>query len=193
MDEDLTQLLDRVGAGDAQAREALVERVYDRLRAMAGKQLRGSNAHSLHATALVHDAYERLFGKTGPNFDGRNHFFGAAANAMRQAAVEHARQRLAQKRGGDWQRVTMTGLNLSGKKDGAGDEVDALELDAALTELAGLNERQARIVELRFFAGLTVQEAADALGVSPRTVALDWRTARAWLRQRLAGGEDATA
>lgn len=181
MDDDLTQLLEQVGSGDARAREALVERVYDRLRAMAGRQLRGSNAHSLHATALVHEAYEKLFGSANPEFEGRNHFFGAAANAMRQAAVQHARERQAQKRGGHWHRVTLTGLDIPG----AGESVDTLSLDAALTELAALSERQARIVELRFFAGLTVDEAAAVLGVSPRTVELDWRTARAWLRDAL--------
>ncbi|MEO1009279.1 MAG: ECF-type sigma factor [Planctomycetota bacterium] len=184
MDDDLTKLLDRVGSGDARAREDLVERVYDRLRAMAGRQLGGSAAHTLHATALVHDAYAKLFGGRDPSFEGRHHFFGAAASAMRQAAVEHARQRLAQKRGGHWHRVTLTGLDVAG-----GDEVDTLGLDAALTELANLHPRQARIVELRFFAGLTVAEAADALGVSPRTVELDWRTARAWLRSRLSEGD----
>lgn len=190
MDEDLTQLLERVGSGDDLAREELVGRVYDRLRAMAGRQLRGSNAHSLHATALVHEAYEKLFGAATPDFEGRNHFFGAAANAMRQAAVQHARERRAQKRGGDWQRVTLTGLDLSGSSTpGAGEPVEMLALDAALEELAHLSQRQARIVELRFFAGLTVDEAAAVLGVSPRTVELDWRTARAWLRDKLAGGE----
>ena len=189
MDEDLTQLLERVGAGDARAREVLVQRVYDRLRAMAGRQLRGSNAQSLHATALVHEAYEKLFGSAPPSFEGRNHFFGAAANAMRQAAVQHARERQAQKRGGQWQRVTLTGLDLSGSDTpGASEPVEMLALDAALDELAHLSPRQARIVELRFFAGLTVEEAAAVLGVSPRTVELDWRTARAWLREKLAEG-----
>ncbi len=191
MDEDLTQLLERVGSGDDLAREELVGRVYDRLRAMAGRELRGSHAHSLHATALVHEAYEKLFGSATPDFEGRNHFFGAAANAMRQAAVQHARERRAQKRGGDWQRVTLTGLDLSGSGSPvAGGPVEMLALDAALEELARLSSRQARIVELRFFAGLTVDEAAAVLGVSPRTVELDWRTARAWLRDRLAQGEE---
>ncbi|NRA57422.1 MAG: sigma-70 family RNA polymerase sigma factor [Phycisphaerales bacterium] len=190
MNHELTQLLDQVGSGDERAREVLVERVYDRLRAIAARQLRGSNAHSLHATALVHEAYEKLFGSERPSFEGRNHFFGAAANAMRQAAVQHARERHAQKRGGDWQRVTLTGLDLSGSNTpGAGEQVEILALDAALDELAHLSQRQARIVELRFFAGLTVDEAAAVLSVSPRTVELDWRTARAWLRDRLAGGE----
>ncbi|MEQ8843508.1 MAG: ECF-type sigma factor [Phycisphaerales bacterium] len=185
MDEDLTQLLERVGSGDSAAREELVGRVYDRLRAMAGRQLRGSNAHSLHATALVHEAYEKLFGEDRPGYEGRNHFFGAAANAMRQAAVQHARERQAQKRGGGWQRVTLTGLDLPGN----GEPVEMLALDAALYELAHLSPRQARIVELRFFAGLTVEDAAVVLGVSPRTVELDWRTARAWLRDRLDEGD----
>ena len=183
MEEDLTQLLERVSTGDRLARDALVESVYDRLRAMAGRQLKGSSAHSLNATALVHDAYHKLFGSDDPRFEGRHHFFGAAASAMRQAAVEHARNRLAQKRGGGWQRVTLTGLDLPG----AADHVDTLELDAALTELAALHQRQAQVVEMRFFAGLTVEEVAVVLGVSPRTIELDWRTARAWLRDRLLG------
>jgi len=185
MDHDLTQLLERVGEGDSRARDELVERVYDRLRAMAGRQLRGASSHSLNATALVHDAYDKLFTGQDPRFEGRHHFFGAAASAMRQAAVEHARTRLAQKRGGNWQRVTLTGLDLSGSND----QVDTLELDAALTELARLHARHAQVVEMRFFAGLTVEEAATALGVSPRTVELDWRMARAWLRSRLMGEE----
>lgn len=179
--QDLTQLLDRVAGGSTGARAELIEVVYARLRAMAARQLQGS-ANTLQPTALVHEAYMKLFAGADPAWEGRNHFFGAAASAMRQAAVEHARQQGAQKRGGQWSRLTMSGLDLPSGRAG---DVDVLELDEALKELSALSERQARIVELRFFAGLEIKEAARVLGVSPRTVELDWRTARAWLRSRL--------
>lgn len=182
MDQDLTQLIERVGSGDEAARAELVEHVYGRLRAMASRQLGPDQAgRTLHPTALVHEAWARLFVGQDPAWEGRHHFFGAAANAMRQAAVEQARRRNAEKRGAGWRRLTLSGLPLEQE----GEEVDAIELDAALTELAGLNPRQARIVELRFFAGMTIPQTATVLGVSPRTVELDWRTARAWLRARL--------
>jgi len=181
--QDLTQLIDLVAQGDEGARSELLEVVYARLRAMAARQI-GQGGRTLQPTALVHEAYLKLFGRADPAFEGRHHFFGAAASAMRQAAVEHARRRNAQKRGGGRERLSLTGIAAATEPD-----VDVLALDEALDELAALSERQARIVELRFFAGLDIKEAARVVGVSPRTVDLDWRTARAWLRRRLEEAE----
>ena len=161
------------------ARDKLVEVVYARLRAMAARQL-GQGGRTLQPTALVHEAYLKLFGQEDPSWEGRHHFFGAAARAMRQAAVDHARRRSAQKRGGDRGRLSLSGVDVEARQ-----EIDILELDEALSKLAGLDERQARIVELRYFAGLETKEVARIIGVSVRTVELDWRTARAWLRAQM--------
>jgi len=182
--EQITQLLERVAAGEEGATSELFDRIYARLRAIAlGSGL--DRRHTLHATALVHEAYLKLFDGEDRSWHGADHFFAAAAQAMRQIAVDHARARLAQKRGGDWQRVTLSGVQLG---SGA-DTVDVIQLDEAMAELAALSARQARIVELRFFGGLTIDQAAAVLGVSPRTVDLEWRTAKAWLRARLSGDE----
>lgn len=181
---DLTTLINLASGGDRAAETDLMDRVYDRLRAIAaGRSAAEKEAQTLHPTVLVHEAYLKLFeGARPPSWDGRNHFFGAAARAMRQIAVDHARRRNAQKRGGGWARVSVSGLT--------GDEaaeVDLLDLDEALHELGALSERQAQIVELRFFGGLTTDEVARMLDLSPRTVQLEWRAARAWLRSRLIG------
>lgn len=176
MEQNLTQLIDRVAAGDISARDDLMQTVYARLRAMAARQI-GQGGRTLQPTALVHEAYLKLFGRPDPTWEGRHHFFGAAASAMRQAAVDHARRRHAQKRGGGRDRLSLSGLDVE-----AQGQVDILELDEALSTLASLDARQARVVELRYFAGLGTKDVATVLGVSPRTVELDWRTARAWLR-----------
>jgi len=157
-----------------------VEDVYAHLRAVAGTYFRGRAAnHTLQPTALVHEAWLRMAKSDSAPTD-REHFMAVAARAMRQILVDHARRRGAQKRGGDRERISLTGL----PGDAPG-ELDVLAVDAALTELAQLNERQARIVELRFFGGLTVPETADALDVSVATVEKDWRRARAWLYGKL--------
>lgn len=180
---EVTELLRRVHEGEAGAEGELVQRVYARLRAIAATQAGGSD--TLQPTALVNEAYlKMLAGESNPKFEDRNHFFGAAARAMRQVAVDHARERHAQKRGGDWKRTTLTDLDL-GDGPSEGGAVDALAIEEALAELARLSPRQARIVELRFFGGLRVEDVAHLLGVSPRTVELEWRTARAWLGARL--------
>ncbi|HMQ15372.1 MAG TPA: ECF-type sigma factor, partial [Phycisphaerae bacterium] len=143
--------------------------------------------HTLQATALVHEAYLRLVSQSDPRWEGRVHFFAVAARMLRRILVDYARGRNADKRGGGAARLTL----VDGVEPGeAGHEpLDLLALDEALDELEGCDERQSRVVELRFFAGLDVDETAQALGVSPRTVKDDWRFAKAWLRTRLSGDD----
>ncbi|MHC5025506.1 MAG: sigma-70 family RNA polymerase sigma factor [Planctomycetota bacterium] len=176
--EDFTQML-RAGVVGT---DELLPVVYDQLRALAGSFFRGqSSDHTLQPTALVHEAYFRLAGDTDAtrSWENRRHFVAVAAKAMRQILINHAEARGAQKRGGDWSRVTLSAV-------GAPDhEADVFALEEALDELERLDERQCRVVELRYLAGLTVEQAADVLGVSPRTVKTDWRMARAWLKDRL--------
>jgi RNA polymerase sigma factor (TIGR02999 family) len=179
---ELTQLLRAWNAGDADARSRLIETVYAQLRTLARAQLRREHgARTLSATGLVHEAYLRLCGQDGLSFHDRAHFYGIAAVTMRRVLVEAARRRGARKRGGDWRRVTL-GAEL-GALDAKG--VDLLDLDRALTALAAIDERQARVVELRFFAELSVEETAEALGLSPATVKREWSMARAWLFRQL--------
>lgn len=178
----VTQLVVAMNAGDRSARDALLPLVYADLRAQAEAYFRAQrDNHTLQPTALVHEAYLRLMGNTDIAWEGRSHFLAVAAMAMRNVLADHARRRRAEKRGGAWDRVTLTGLG----SDGGERQIDALDLDDALKALAEVDERQARIVELRFYGGLTVEEVAHVLEVSSGTVALDWRMARAWLRNRL--------
>jgi RNA polymerase sigma factor (TIGR02999 family) len=162
--------------------------LYGELRALAADFLRRERSdHTLQPTALVHEAWIRLSAQAGSPWNDRAHFFAIAAQAMRRILIDHARRRGADKRGGGLQRITLaSGIT----PPLASTEVDLLALDDALVRLAALDERQARVVELRFFAGLTVEEVAVALGVSARTVASEWRLARAWLSRALVGGED---
>ncbi|MEM7754519.1 MAG: ECF-type sigma factor [Planctomycetota bacterium] len=179
---DLTLLLNRGSAGDRDAAERAFEQVYTRLKAMAG--MPGTAARpgdTLHPTALVHEVYGKLFLGTPGTWNDRRHFFAVAAKAMRHIIIDHARANLARKRGGGWTRVDGGDLD-------SGDHLDPVTLimlDDALTELSELSPRQARVIELRFFAGLSVAETASIIGKSDRTIELDWRTARAWLRERL--------
>ena len=183
--ESISNLVERAGDGDAEATERLFSTVYQDLRGLAGSLLRIQRAgHTLQPTALVHEAYLRLV-RRDVAWDGRQHFVGVAAKAMRQILMNHARDRGALKRGGDWARVTLDGAPASGAPD-----VDLLDLNAALEVLETLDERQCRIVELRFFGGLSVSETAMLLDVSEPTVKRDWRMARAWLFQQL--GVDST-
>ncbi len=177
-----TQILLAVRQGDRAAAERLMPHFYEELRVMAAQCLGNERAnHTLQPTALVNEMFVRLAGHLNMEWDGRAHFLAVAARAMRRILTDYARARAAQKRGGEWERVQLDGVVAPPMAA----SVDLRKLDEALTTLGELNERQSRIVELRFFAGLTVDEAAEVLGVSPRKVDLEWRTARAWLGRRL--------
>jgi RNA polymerase sigma factor (TIGR02999 family) len=178
----VTQLLARAKAGNAAALEELVPLVYAELHRIAGRYVRRERAgHSLQATALVHEAYIRLLKDEDLAFESRAHFLGIAARSMRQILVEHARARDAEKRGGARQRITLD----EGAAAGGAIDVDLLALDEALGRLAALDADHARIVELRFFGGLTNEETAAAMNVSPATVKRAWVIARAWLFREL--------
>jgi len=160
-----------------------VSSVYDELRALAARQLRGQPAgHTLQATALVHEAWMRLAHRDPSAYSDRSHFFALAAKAMRHVLVDHARRVRARKRGGEQQRVTLVTGDGSAR---SGPPTDVLDLDRALGRLERESGRQARVVELRFFGGLSIPEVADALGVSHMTVSNDWRRARVWLAREL--------
>ncbi len=179
----VTRLLGQAASGDARATTELLPLVYEELRRMAAAFFAGERpGHTLQPTALVHEAYLKLVGQP-IEWASRGQFFCVAAKAMRNLLVDHARGRGRGKRGGGWQRINA----LSAVEDaGRGaDPLDVLALDEALGQLADLDERKARLVELRFFAGLTSDEAADSLGISRATAAEDWRMARAWLHRRL--------
>ena len=180
---DVTRILGELSKGDAAAANRLLPHVYDELRALAGSFFQIQRAdHTLQPTALVHEAYMRLAGQADPNWTGRKHFFDVAAMAMRQLLGDHAGRQRAAKRGGGLGKVT---LEQAETPSWTRMDVDLVALEEALTKLANLDARQARIVELRFLAGLTVDDTAEVLGVSPRTVKLDWQMARAWLRREL--------
>jgi RNA polymerase sigma factor (TIGR02999 family) len=181
---DTEQILLAVRRGDASAAQRLLPHFYEELRVMAAQCLSNErNNHTLQPTALVHEVFVRLAGRLGVAWDGREHFLAVAARAMRRVLTDHARARGAQKRGGDRERVQIEEVVAPPMLQ----SVDVCRLDEALTRLAALDERQSRIVELRFFAGLSVDEAARVLELSPRTIELEWRTARAWLGRQLAG------
>ncbi len=158
--------------------------VYDELRGLAAARLAAERSdHTLQPTALVHEAYLKLVGQQDANWKGRAHFFAVAAQAIRRILIDHARKHRAIKRGAG-RRVTLSGVDdLPGQSD-----VDIVALDDALRRLAEKSERQARVVELRFFGGLSVEQAAQVLDVSPGTIKGDWRFARAWLAQQLDDG-----
>jgi len=179
--EEVTRLLDEMRAGDEAAADRLLPVVYDELRARARYYLRsGRPGDTLQPTALVHEAYLKLAGQPD-EWESRTHFYAVAAMAMRQIMIDHARYHAREKRGGDAARVTLADV----AAPVSGPDVDALALAEALERLAALSERQARIVEMRYFAGLTVDEVAEALGVSRRTVEADWTFAKAWLKAEL--------
>jgi RNA polymerase sigma factor (TIGR02999 family) len=182
MDE-LTGLLIAGGKGDREALDRLLTAVYDELRSLAAAYLRAERpSHTLQPTALVHEAYMRLIDQRSVDWKNRAQFFGLAAQMMRRILVNHAEAKAAEKRGGGADRVTLNdAMNVSERQ-----EVDVIAVDQALSRLAELDERQAQIVELRFFAGLTVEEIAEILGVSSPTVKRDWSMAKAWLKRELA-------
>jgi len=179
---DVTRILARLRAGDAEAGDQLLPLVYEQLRGIARGQLaRERKNHTLQATALLHEAWLKLGSLEGSVPEDRSHFLGIAARSMRQILVDHARRKGAGKRGGAWDRVTLDiALDQLQQK-----ELDLIALDEALAQLAARDARKARVVELRFFAGLSMAEIAELLGVSVRTVEGDWYMARAWLRKSL--------
>ncbi|MHC4140314.1 MAG: sigma-70 family RNA polymerase sigma factor [Planctomycetota bacterium] len=173
---DPTRPDDDVGAGTA------VGQVYEQLHQLAeGFFRRQPKGHTLQPTALIHEAYLKLADQPGGRWKDRTHFLAVAATAMRQILVDHARGRVAARRGGGRQRITLDEAVLPSTDR----DVDLLALDQALERLAGLDERKARVIELRFFAGLSVEETAAALGVSPITIKRDWSMARAWIEREL--------
>ena len=174
-------LVDRLASGDGAAVADLMPVVYDELRRLARHYVRRERAQSVQATELVHEAYLRLADDRPQRWQGRTHFLAIAAIGMRRLLVERARARGAEKRGGNRVQVTLDDALVAGP----GASVDLLAVDEALSTLAALDARQARVVELRFFGGLTVEETAEAAGVSPATVKRDWTLARAWLKREL--------
>ena len=175
---DVTRILSQIDSGDPKAAEQLLPLVYDELRRLAAVQMaREKNGHTLDATGLVHEAYVRLVDqKTAQEFSSREHFFGAAAEAMRRILVENARRKQTHKRGGGRDRMPLNDLAASEPDD------ELLALDEALVRLSAREPLKARLVELRYFAGLTLDQAAQVLGISPTTADRDWAYARAWLR-----------
>ncbi|MEM7352507.1 MAG: sigma-70 family RNA polymerase sigma factor [Acidobacteriota bacterium] len=188
--EDLTQLLIDWSDGDKEALARLMPLVYNELHRLAERYMRRERQdHTLQPTALVHEAYLRLIDQNRVQWRNRAHFFGVAAQLMRRVTLHHVRHLKAAKRGGAARRVSFDeGLWVSERRAS-----DLLELDRALDRLASLEPRTARVVELRFFGGLTVQEAAEVLGISARTVKREWRLARAWLGDHLRGDGVAAA
>jgi RNA polymerase sigma factor (TIGR02999 family) len=181
--EGITQLLIDWGKGDQAALEKLMPLVYSELRRLASNYLRRERAeHTLQPTALVNEAYLKLIDQRNAKWQNRAHFFGISAQLMRRILVDHARQRQAEKRGGsEQQRLSITSIEAIAKQP----EVDLLALNEALDELAKMDSQQSKIVELKFFGGLSIEETAEVIGVSHATVERDWKMARAWLRRRL--------
>jgi RNA polymerase sigma-70 factor (ECF subfamily) len=180
---EITQLLIAWSDGRREALDDLMPVVYEDLRRMAAGYMQGEQAgHALQPTALVSEAYLRLIDQRRVQWRNRAHFFGVAAVMMRRILVDHARLRRAERRGGDWERVTLTGLDLAANEPS---QVDVLALHESLERLAAFDPRQERIVELRYFGGLTIEETAEAMGISPATVKRHWTVARAWLAREL--------
>jgi RNA polymerase sigma factor (TIGR02999 family) len=185
----IATLVEGARQGDRQSLEALVPIVYDELRRLAASYLRRERpGQTLQATALVHDVYLRLLQDANLSWQNRAHFFGIAARSMRQILIERARARRAEKRGGDQIRVTFDpGLLVAN----AGSEIDLEALDEALKKLEAQDAELARVVEVRFFGGLSIEEAAEALAMSPATVKRRWTVAKAWLARELEAGPPA--
>ena len=178
----VSQLLQAWGGGDLRARDELVPLIYHELRHRAAGYLRHERVdHTLQATALVHEAFMRLAGQDRVAWQNRGHFYGIAAQMMRRILVDHARARRAAKRPNPAMRADLDEQIATPEAEG----LDVVALDEALTELSALDPRQGQIVELRYFGGLSEQEAADTLGVSRATVTRDWKRARAWLYHRM--------
>lgn len=178
-DQAITQLLSAIDSGASVPPERLFSLIYDELRSRAARLMRGErHDHTLQPTALVNEAFMKV-ARPGVSFESRVHFFNAASLAMRRILVDHAKARKADKRGGAWEQVSL------GDVTEQAPPVDVLALDEALSELARLSPRQAQVVQLRFFGGLSEEEAAELLGVSGKTVRRDWSAARLWLHDRM--------
>jgi RNA polymerase sigma factor (TIGR02999 family) len=183
---DVTKILDAITGGEAGALDRLLPVVYDELRRLASTKLvQEAKGQTLQATALVHEAYLRLVGGQAPHFETRGHFFTAAAEAMRRILIDRARGKGRQKRGGGARRLELNELDLASPPPNE----DLLALDEALTRLEAEDRVKAELVKLRFFAGLTDEQAAAALGISRATAARYWAFARAWLFHELTGAE----
>jgi len=184
MDErqDVTQMLKAMSAGDETAPEILLQLVYDELRRLAHGYMKNERSgHTLQATALVHEAYIQLVDWKNVSWQNRAHFFAAAAQMMRKILVDHARERNAQKRGGGQRTIALDdAVSFPDQSN-----VDLMSLDAALVELESFDPQQAKIVEMRFFGGLTIEETAHAMDISDSTVKRDWQIAKAWLFNRM--------
>ncbi len=184
--QNVTQLLIGWGQGDKEALDKLVPIVYDELRRQAARYLRHERAgHTLQTTALIHEAYLRLIDQKNVHWQNRAQFFGIAAQLMRRILVDHARTRKRAKRGGSDIRVPFE----DAVAIASAPELDVVALDEALKRLAEIDEQQGKIVELRFFSGLTVEETAEELGISPATVKRDWSMAKAWLHREISNDE----
>jgi len=185
--ENISRLLEDWGHGNQEARDALIPLVYDELRRLARRYLRRERPdHTFQSAALVHEAYLRMAQQDPIALQNRAHFFGVAAQLMRHILVDHARNRRAAKRGGGEAKLVLdTGVALPSKH-----ELDVVALDDALTKLAALDERQSRIVEMRYFGGLSVEETAAVLDISVATVKREWASARAWMRRELSKDRD---
>jgi RNA polymerase sigma-70 factor (ECF subfamily) len=185
--KEISQLLVEWSNGDKPALDKLVPLVHEELRKLAHHYMNQERSdHTLQTTALVNEVYLRLVDRQNARWENRAHFFGIAAQSMRQILVEYARQRGAAKRGGNAQRVELDEAALVSKET----DMDLVALDEALKELAAFDERKSRVVELRFFGGMSVEETAEALGVHVNTVVRDWDVAKAWLRRQLKRGAD---
>ena len=180
---DITAILSAWGQGDPGAVDRLFPLVYEELRALARRRAGHGRGETMRTTALVHEAYLRLVDQTQASYQNRSHFFAVAAKVMRRLVIDHAREGSARKRGGDAERIPIDDSVLADPAQ----RVDHLALDRALVRLEGLDPRLVRLVELRYFAGLTLEETAEALSISPATVKRDWFKARAFLMHEMAG------
>ena len=188
--QNITELLAGYGRGDKEALDQLMPVVYDELRRQAARYLRREQAgNTLQTTALIHEAYVRLVDQRNVQWQNRAHFFGIAAQLMRRILVDHARAKKRVKRGGSDVRVSLADATVAVK----GQDLDVVALDEALERLARIDEQQSRVVELRFFSGLTVEETAEVMGISKATVKRDWSMAKAWLHRELSGDTDQNA
>lgn len=189
---DITMLLRAAASGDRRDLDALMVAIYEDMHRLAASHLRGErHDHTLQPTALVHEAYVKLVGQRSTDWKDRLHFFAVASQIIRRILIDHARQKQADKRGGKdgGARIQIEGDELAAPERG----IDLLALDEAMKELATIDERQARVVELRFFGGCSIDEIAELMGVGKRTIDRDWQAAKAWLLCRLEDSDDSEA